>query len=287
MERGAGPGTAARGERRRPESGPPGPPRRGPFRAPGGGRPTTPDARRTAGPVVARRRLAVLLVLVLVAGFCGWALYGSSWLRVQRVTVSGTRVLTADQVRRAAAVRPGTPLASVDTDGVAERLRRALPRIDSVDVVRSWPHGIGLKVVERSPALLIEKGGKFIEVDAKGVRFATVPVAVKGVPRLELATKAEPGTAASLRRFGPGRLVGAAVRVAGDLPDAVAREARVLKVRSYDSISVELARGRVVVWGSDERGAEKAATLTALMKAAPRARHFDVSVPTAPAVAGS
>ena len=60
------------------------------------------------------------------------------------------------------------PLISVDTGAVEDRLRAALPRIDSVDVVRSWPHGIGLKVTERKPVLLIEKGGKFIEVDADG-----------------------------------------------------------------------------------------------------------------------
>nr|WP_249416626.1 FtsQ-type POTRA domain-containing protein [Streptomyces sp. TS71-3] len=240
-----------------------------------------------SGAVRRRRLLAALVALALLGGFSGWALYGSPWLRVQRVTVSGVRELTEQQVRDAAAVRFGVPLVSVDTDAVAERLRRALPRIDSVNVVRSWPHGIGLKVVERTPALLIAQDGKFIEVDAKGVRFATVPVAPKRVPLLELQPRRDGGGAASLRRFGPPRLVGAAVRVAADLPDAVARDGRVLKVRSYDSISVELTGGRTVVWGSEEQGAEKARVLSALMKAAPRARHFDVSVPTAPAASGS
>jgi cell division protein FtsQ len=178
-------------------------------------------------------------------------------------------------------------MASVDEGAVARRLRRALPRIDSVDVVRSWPHGIGLKLIERTPALLIKKGRNFTEVDAKGVRFATVATAPQGVPRLEWEAEPQGGSAASLRRFGPGRLVVEAVRVAGDLPPAVARDARVVKVRSYDSISVELTRGRVVVWGSGEQGAEKGRTLTALMKAAPGARNFDVSAPTAPAASGS
>ena len=49
---------------------------------------------------------------------------------------------------------------------------------------------------------------------------------------------------------------------------------------------LELSRGRTVVWGSGEKGAAKARALTALMKAAPKARHFDVSAPTAPAVVG-
>lgn len=78
-----------------------------------------------------------------------------------------------------------------------------------------------------------------------------------------------------------------AVRVAGAIPDAVAHVTQVVKVRSYDDISLELGDGRSVAWGSGEKGAAKARTLTALMKAAPDARYFDVSVPTAPASSGS
>ena len=210
-------------------------------------------------------------------------LYGSQWLRVERVSASGTRVLTPEQVVEAADVPVGSPLISVDTDAIEAGLRRKLPRIDSVDVVRSWPHGIGLKVTERTPVLIAQKGGKFVEVDAKGVRYATVSRAPKGVPVLELAVSRSAG----LRRFPAGRLVREAVRVAGSLPAAVAHDARVVKVRSYDSISLELSGDRTVMWGSGEKSRVKSRTLTALMKAAPEARHFDVSVPTAPASSGS
>jgi cell division protein FtsQ len=96
-----------------------------------------------------------------------------------------------------------------------------------------------------------------------------------------------PGRSASLRRFGSARLVREAVRVAGGLPSGVARDTQVVRVTSYDSISLELTRGRTVIWGSGEDGPVKAKVLTALMKAAPKAGHFDVSAPTAPAVSGS
>ncbi|MEU4995283.1 FtsQ-type POTRA domain-containing protein [Streptomyces sp. NPDC021622] len=261
----AGPTTA---ERQKLDSGPPRPPR---------------SRVRLPRP---RTLVLWLIALVLVGAGGVWALYGSQWLRVERVTTSGTRVLTPAQVREAAAVPVGVPLVSVDTDAIEDRLRRKLPRIDSVDVVRSWPRGIGLKVTERKPVLLIEKGGKFVEVDAKGVRFATVGHASKGVPLLELMPDQE-NAAASLRRFDSDRLRREAVRVAGALPAAVARDTRVVKARSYDSLSLELSDGRTVDWGSSEKGRAKASTLTALMKAAPKARHFDVSVPTAPASSAS
>jgi cell division protein FtsQ len=265
----AGPTTAERGERQQESSGP-SPVRRLRWRAP-------------------RPRTIIILgiALVLLGAGALWVLYGSQWARVERVSVSGTRVLTPAEVREAADVPVGQPLISVDTNGIESRLRRKLPRIDTVDVVRSWPHGIGLKVVERTPVLMVRKGGKFIEVDEKGVRFATVSQAPKAVPALELAVHSSGSSAASLRRFGEDGLVREAVRVAGAVPPSVARRTDAVKVRSYDDISLELSDGRTVAWGSGEKGAEKARTLTALMKAAPDARHFDVSVPTAPASSGS
>ncbi|MGW2055073.1 cell division protein FtsQ/DivIB [Streptomyces sp. NPDC001840] len=268
----AGPTTAERGARPRSESGrPPQGPRARGLRLPG-------------------RRLMIVLILasLLIAGST-WALYGSDWMRVERVSASGTEVLTRKEVVAAAAVPVGSPLISVDTDAIGARLRQRLPRIDSVEVTRSWPHGISLKVIERKPVLLIEKGAKFIEVDEDGVRFAEVQNAPRGVPRLELELTVDQTAdrTAAPQRFSTGRLVLEAVRVRSELPRKVAVDARVIRVRSYDSISLELTGGRTVMWGSGEDGAAKARALTALMKAAPRSGYFDVSAPTAPAVAGS
>ncbi|MFV0136526.1 cell division protein FtsQ/DivIB [Streptomyces sp. HMX87] len=264
----AGPTTAERGERQQDSSSGPPPARR--FRLP-------------------RLRTIVVLALavVLLASGSIWVLYGSNWLRVERVSVSGTRVLTPAQVREAADVPVGEPLISVDTEAIAARLSRKLPRIDAVDVVRSWPHGIDLKVTERTPVLIVQKGEKYVEVDDEGVRYATVSRAPKGVPALKLTLSRKGSAAASLRRFGEDRLVREAVRVAARIPAAVARETRTVKVRSYDDVTLELSGGRTVAWGSSEKGRDKARALTALRKAAPDARHFDVSVPSAPASSGS
>ncbi|QCX76019.1 Cell division protein FtsQ [Streptomyces sp. YIM 121038] len=248
-----------------------------------------PPRPRSRRPRLPKSRTLILLaaLLCVLGGAAVWVLYASPWLRVERITATGTVVLRPDQVREVAGIGTGGPLISVDSDAVEERLRRELPRIDSVDVIRSWPHGITLKVTERTAALLIEKGGKFVEVDAKGVRFATVDKAPKNTPRLVLTPHRSGGAAASLRRFGPDRLRREAVRVVTDLPGAVAAETTTVKVRSYDSISLELADGRTVAWGSSENGRMKAEALSALMKAVPKARHFDVAVPTAPASSAS
>ncbi|MFF3766800.1 cell division protein FtsQ/DivIB [Streptomyces sp. NPDC001922] len=245
-----------------------------------------------SGPPLLRIRLRRPRRRTLVASLAGavllgvgavWVLYGSDWTRVERVNAEGTTVLRPRQVVAAAGVPAGDPLVSVDTDEVAARLRAALPRIAEVDVVRSWPDNIDLKVTERRPQLLIEAGGRFTEVDAEGVRFAQVRKRPDGVPLLELAA----GDSPSRRRFGADRLRREAVRVAAGLPAEVRRDTRVVKVGSYDSITLELTDGRTVRWGSGENGRAKSRTLLALLKAARGARHFDVSAPTAPAASGS
>ncbi|MGP4003156.1 cell division protein FtsQ/DivIB [Streptomyces sp. 8N706] len=265
----AGTTTARRGARKSSPSGPllPRPPLRRPRR---------------------RTLIAALAALVLLGTGTVWVLYGSDWVRVEHVRARGTEVLTPEQVVRAARVPMNTPLVSVDTDEVAARLRTELPRIASVDVVREWPKGIGLTVTERHPVALIAtgpvaKGGKFIEVDAGGVRFATVGRRPKGVPLLEL----KPDRSPSLRRFGPDRLRREAVRVASGLPERIQRDTQAIKVRSYDSITLEMTGGRTVLWGNGENSAAKSRTLLALMKTARDARHFNVSTPTAPAASGS
>ncbi|MFF3091779.1 cell division protein FtsQ/DivIB [Streptomyces nojiriensis] len=240
--------------------------------------PQGPGARLRRGPVLASLAAAV----VLAAGGT-WVLYGSSWLRVEKVAATGMDVLTSEQVLGAAAVPVGAPLVSVDTEEIEGRVRGRLPRIDSVDVVRAWPHGIGLKVTERKPVLLIKKDANFVEVDATGVRFDTVPKAPAGVPVLELNA----GRSPSARRFDEERLLHEAVLVAGALPGPIAKETVQVKVGSYDSVVLELTGGRSVTWGSGEQSDAKGRALNALLKAAPKAAHFDVSVPTAPAASGS
>jgi cell division protein FtsQ len=234
-------------------------------------------------PPGARGLLLVLAAVLVLGGFGLWLLYGSSWLRVGKVSVTGTRVLTENQIRSAARIPVGGPLISVDTTGAERRLRAALPRLAHASVVRDWPREIRLEVRERKPELAMRNGGKYSEVDADGVRFATVGKRPASVPLLvmDLQPSANP------RYFGARRLRREAVTVAASLPEPVARDTHTVRVRSYDSVSLELAGGRTVLWGSGERGDEKARTLTALMKAAGRARHFDVSVPQAPAASGS
>ncbi|MDB1089863.1 FtsQ-type POTRA domain-containing protein [Streptomyces sp. ACA25] len=230
-----------------------------------------------------RALLALLAVLAAtVGGFGSWALYGSDWLRIERVSVSrsdGPRELTEQQIEQAAGVPLGAPMATLDKARVRDRLLKELPRVKSVDVVRAWPSGVSLKVTEREPEVFVPTTSGYTEVDAEGVGYAEVAEAAAGVPLLELDLE----SGASLRRFGEDRIRTEAVAVAAALPESLRARTAVIRVRSYDAVVLELSGGVTVRWGSAEQSAAKAEALTALMKAVEDAEHFDVSVPSAPA----
>ncbi|MBB0242588.1 FtsQ-type POTRA domain-containing protein [Streptomyces alkaliphilus] len=255
----------------------------------GAGAPGAPPGEPGQGPRRPRRGLrrpVVLLALVVLlpalTGFTLWALYGSNWLRIERVSVEwtgGPRELTAREIERVAAVPVGAPLASLDTSGTRERLLAELPRLADARVARSWPRGVEVEVTERVAVVLERATAGFTEIDATGTAFGEVPEALPGVPLLEM----EPVEGASLRRFGEEGLRAGAVAVAAALPESVAGETAAIRVRSYDSITLELSDGRTVLWGSAEHPEAKSAALAALMAAVPEAGRFDVSVPGTPA----
>ena len=75
---------------------------------------------RWAVPAAVRGRVLVLALLA-------WLMAFSSVLGVRTVNVVGARMLTAEQVRAAAGIRAGTPLARLDLAAVSARLSEVAP----------------------------------------------------------------------------------------------------------------------------------------------------------------
>ncbi|MEA5652966.1 MAG: FtsQ-type POTRA domain-containing protein, partial [Cutibacterium granulosum] len=89
--------------------------------------------RRTA--VVVTVGIAVLMAVAVVV------VRHSTVFAVEHVDVTGVRMLKADQVRDAASISPGTPLARVDVDHVASSVA-AMPDVADVTVSRHWPRTV-------------------------------------------------------------------------------------------------------------------------------------------------
>lgn len=217
-----------------------------------------------------RRRLAVagavLAVLALVAGLV-WAVWASPWLVAKQVRVSGTSLLTPEQVVSAAAVPLGTPLASLDTDAVAERVRTALPPVAAVEVARAWPDAVELAVTERVAVMVIPVAGEHMWVDGEGVAFHRTPQAPEGVMLAQ-------------GNLGDEFVLAALGRIASALPEAVRGQAVRIEASTPDSVVITLRDDRRVIWGSADQVELKARVLEPLLGV--KAREYDVSAPSHP-----
>lgn len=212
----------------------------------------------------------VLVIVLLCAGI--WAVYFSSWLEVKAVDVQGTgRYVTADQVRNFARAPLGGPLVTADLGAVRLRVQANLPAIRTVDVSREWPDKILIKVTERTPVAVVSIGGELRALDRDGTVFLRYVKAPAGLPRVSSVAGAST------------EALSEAAKVAAALPPAIGHQVDHVQVTTVDSISLELHDGRTVVWGGSADSATKAQVLIALMKAAPHAHQYNVSVPGFPA----
>lgn len=209
---------------------------------------------------------AVTAGVLLVVGGLVWLVYGTAVLGVREVQVVGGDLLSAEQVREAAAVPDRRPLARVDLDEVGARVR-GLPPVDRVVVSRDWPSTLVIEVVERTAVAAVPGRGQFILIDDEGVPFRVVSKQPRGLPLARLAAPAPTD-----------RNTGSALTVLGSLSDELREQLVAVAVPSPVEIRLELRKGRVVVWGDDTKSDEKSKVATALL--GQQGEEIDVSAPS-------
>ena len=223
-----------------------------------------------------RRRLAAVLIGLLLLVGLGFGtrvlLYDAGLFDVEAVEVAGIATVPESDVLAAAAVPSGAPLAAVDTDAVATRVA-ALPPVESVHVGRSWPHTITITVTERVPVATVSTSQGPSLVDRSGIVYRGVPA--PGLPRL--TTSARAGDPATL----------AAVAVLTSLPDALRAQvetagASVAAPGAPGQVTLRLADGKEIRWGTPERADEKVAALAALLTQPGTV--YDVTSPDLPTI---
>jgi cell division protein FtsQ len=198
-------------------------------------------------------------------GLAVWLLLASPWLVVDTVAVEGQQRLTVAQVLGAAAVEEGTPLARIDTDAVAARVR-ALGPVASVSVDRAWPGTLRITVVERVPVVAVPQGRAFALLDAEGVVVARSPRPPADAVRLAVA---HPGP--------HDRATTSALTVLNHLPTPIRKLVAAVQAPTAEQVTLVLKDHRIVVWGGAADSAAKAAVLEPLLKM--KGRVFDVTSP--------
>jgi len=186
-------------------------------------------------------------LILLGLGVLGWLIWVSPLLAVRSVEISGVALLSEDEVRQAAGVPIGQPLARVDTDAVRSRVA-------------------ALQVTERTAVAAVKRDKVYQIYDGFGVVFQTVSAVPAGVVPVEFPATDQPE-----------RPLRAALRVIASLTPELRSELVKLVVNSPAGIMLALRTDRTVTWGDAERSELKAKVATALL--AQKGKQIDVSVP--------
>ncbi|MBO0873626.1 MAG: FtsQ-type POTRA domain-containing protein [Pseudonocardia sp.] len=219
----------------------------------------------------------MLVVLAGVAVGGREVLLHSERFQVADVEVLGIAPADSDgggldpaRVRAAAGIGQGVPLLSVDLADVQRRVA-TIPEVASVHASRSWPSTVRLAVTARTPVAEAASPSGLRGVDATGTAFREAPLDGPPLPRLSAATVApgDPSTEAGLA-------------VLASLTPSLREKLQVVEASGPAAVTLRLAGGKQVRWGSPERSDRKAAVLGVLMSQ--RGSVYDVSAPDLPTI---
>ena len=118
--------------------------------------------------------LTWLVVLTVIGVGLGLVLYFTPLMSARSLVVTGTGVVTREEVVAAAKVTLGTPLLQIDTDEVADRVA-GIARVASARVQREYPSTLRITIVERVPIVVKDYPDGPHLFDKDGVDFATAP----------------------------------------------------------------------------------------------------------------
>ena len=218
--------------------------------------------------------VALCTVLALVCALLAVAIFSPA-LAVGTVTVSGTRLVTTEQVQAALEPLKGKPLPQISDEEVG-RLLAPLVQIKSVSTQARPPSGLLVQVVERVPVALVKQGEQYQLVDVDGVVLAvTADPASVALPVID-------GGAGTIGKD----LFQATAAVLGALPLDVLSKLSNASAQSVDAVELKLVDGQTIIWGNAGERELKAKVLAALLKVPvdPKnpVRVYDVSAPRHP-----
>jgi cell division protein FtsQ len=225
-----------------------------------------------------------LILVAIVAGalaitYFAWFRH-SSFVAVEKVKVEG--VSAADRERVTAALTgaaKGMSTLDVDTGKLASAVSR-FPTVASVTVNPSFPHGLTVHVVERTPVLVASDGDRRVPVAADGSVLPGVDVGDANLPVLKVDGIPPEG------RLGGEALDETHVVAAVPKPLAPLIEG-IESTHSYGTV-VTLQPGIDLRFGSPSKSTQKWAAAAAVL-ADPKVTslgYVDVRVPSRPAIGG-
>ncbi|TFD33477.1 FtsQ-type POTRA domain-containing protein [Cryobacterium cryoconiti] len=217
-----------------------------------------------------RRRNVWLGSLGIVAALVAFVLLGtfSPLMALRTIEVVGANRVPAEQIQSALDGQLGTPLPLVDFAEVKQELS-AFTLIQSYVTESRPPNTLVVRIVEREPIGALVTASGFDLVDAAGVVIQSSAERPAGYATID----ARAGVGSAGFR--------AATAVIAALPADIRSSLDTVTAATKDDVTLTLAGGARVVWGSAERSDFKAVVLAALIVTNPvgSVGEYDVSSP--------
>lgn len=223
--------------------------------------------------------IAAVLALALAAAYWFW-FRDSSFVRVERVTVSGLSGTDAPRERRGV-IAAAKEMTTLDYDEAA--LRRALgagATIEALHARPDFPHGLRIEVVEKTAVAVLDGGSERVAVGSGGVLLPDVRPIPRGLP--SIAVGALPST-----RLGEGRAL-RLVAAAAAAPAALRARITSLRELPAKGLVAFLRSGPDVILGGPTDLSAKWMAAAAIL-ADPDSRgasYIDVRLPDRPVAGG-
>lgn len=205
--------------------------------------------------------------MVVLAGSILIAAY-SPLLAIRTIRVEGASSISPDAVAAALHSQLGVPLPLLDSAAVSRSLAK-FPVIGSYVTESRPPDTLVVRIVERTPMAVVRTEQGFDLVDAAGVTLATTSKRPDDYPVLSVEDGADSG-----------RALEAAAAVLAALPTDVLTGLDKISASTANDVTLVLAEGQRVLWGSAEDSDRKSANLELLLLQKPKkAFEYDVSSP--------
>lgn len=226
-----------------------------------------------------RRRRFFACLLLVTLGVAGYFTAKSSLLAVQTVDVTAAPHTNADDIRKAAAIRPDLHMFDVDEAAIARRIE-ALPWVDKATVQRSWPRTVTITVTERAIRAVVPDGaGGWLTVDRTGrVLGPTPPVSSQFVPHIEGLPAVAPGQTMDPKIAG-------ALAISSKLTISLAGRIAAIDVTPEGTVDLKLnPKGKVWFGRAEDQLDEKVRSLQTMLAQADLRDmcRLDLRVPSSP-----
>jgi len=219
--------------------------------------------------LIATASSLVFLVLLVLA-----TMY-TPLLSIDKITVSGTSKSYTKKVLAILENRIGSPLPMISEASVAEDLSK-FKLIESISLISKPPHGLEVRITERTPISIVVRGGTRYLFDPAGVNLG---VASGNEPLPTIIVKNDPKTSKNYAE---------AIDVLMALPAQLLKRVAYIQAKTRDNVTLQL-RGysaQTIIWGDSSQSILKSKVLKTLLLKNPTGVRatFDVSSPLTPSV---